>query len=269
MYIWEVYFDNEIDMTDSLYISVFQCDSIISFELESGPAGWAECHNPPHTHFVFPTTNYRTIDSLTSDDDLWNFGEYHGVPLVVPIIRRDCDTCPQVRNIEVFKGSPTQFFMRWDAGTNHLGWQVSYGPAGTAPEDGTLVDCASHQSPIITVDPDSQYVAYVRARCRFARDVWGDWSNPVSIWLNDPGDGISTAAEPSVTLTPNPAGDRVAVAAEGGVTLVEAFAENGACAYRVESPAATIDVSRWTPGTYLLRIHTPQGIATRKLTVVR
>ena len=136
-------------------------------------------------------------------------------------------------------------------------------------EDGTLVDCAAHQSPIITVDPDSQYVAYVRARCRFARDVWGDWSDPVSIWLNDPGDGIGTAAEPAVTLTPNPAGDHVAIAAEGGVTLVEAYAENGACTYRVESPAATIDVSRWTPGTYILRIHTPQGVATRKLVVAR
>ena len=233
---------------------------------------WYELHTPGSSHYTYPPLNYRIADTSATADDPWEQGVTYCYPLVFPIIRRDCDSCPQVRGVELFKGSSTQFFLRWANGENHRDWQVSYGPAGTAPDDGTMLACSQRQSALITVDPDSHYVAYVRARCRFARDEWGPWSDPIDVHLNAPSNGIDNAGATAVTITPNPATERVTVTAEGAIVLVEAYDERGAL---VDSrngngtDALTLDTRTWSAGTYILRIHTATGIAARSLSVVR
>ncbi|MBR6291671.1 MAG: T9SS type A sorting domain-containing protein [Bacteroidales bacterium] len=53
--------------------------------------------------------------------------------------------------------------------------------------------------------------------------------------------------------------------------MVEAFNMAGEKVHTLRLPdaplTATLDVRRWPSGTYLLRIHTPQGIAVKKLVV--
>ena len=189
--------------------------------------------------------------------------------ILFPIIRNDGDTCPQVCNIEVFRGNTTQFFMRWGRGTNHLDWQVSYGPAGTAPEDGTMLTFNQPMTSLITVDPDSQYVAYVRARCRFDRDEWGPWSDPVDIHLN--ANDIETVdSGVPVTLSPNPATASITVACGEPMQSVELLDLDGRILLEQQpsgSSTTTLDTSTIPTGTYLLRIHTPQGTAVKKLVV--
>ena len=74
-----------------------------------------------------------------------------------------------------------------------------------------------------------------------------------------------------VGVMPNPAGTTAKVVSSFGLTMVEAFNMAGerVCTLRLpDAPlTATFDVSRWPTGTYLLRIHTPQGVAVKKLTV--
>ena len=76
-----------------------------------------------------------------------------------------------------------------------------------------------------------------------------------------------------VGVMPNPAGTTAKVVSSFGLTMVEAFNMAGerVCTLRLpDAPlAATLDVSRWPSGSYLLRIHTPQGVITRKLMVRR
>ena len=76
-----------------------------------------------------------------------------------------------------------------------------------------------------------------------------------------------------VGVMPNPAGTTAKVVSSFGLTMVEAFNMAGErlCTLRLpDAPlAATLDVSRWPSGSYLLRIHTPQGVITRKLMVRR
>ena len=78
------------------------------------------------------------------------------------------------------------------------------------------------------------------------------------------------AAGLGVAVLPNPASTHATVTAKAGVTLVEAYDEKGTMTARIPadgSTQATIDTKDWPTGTYLLRIHTPQGTAVKKLVV--
>ncbi len=181
------------------------------------------------------------------------------------IVRRDCDTCPQVQGLEYVKTGYNKAFFKWQNGTNHRDWQLSYGPAGTVPEDGTIVDCSQRMTGNIEFDPDSHYVAYVRARCRFARYEYGPWSAPLDFCLN--GSGIDEAGATAITLTPNPAAERVTVAAEG-MESVELIGADGAVLQRRECRnACTLDLRGLAAGVYMVRVGTARGTATKRLVV--
>ena len=72
-------------------------------------------------------------------------------------------------------------------------------------------------------------------------------------------------------VMPNPAAEKARVVSSFGMTLVEVFDLNGSAVLkrRTEGLYTDIDVSSWPAGTYLVRIHTPQGISTKKLVVSR
>ena len=272
--LYEVFFDTVLDMTGPFYISE-------TITVDDNPY-YADTYSAMefHNHYAqylyqepFRISNERVVyrDTLVTGHWLGHNTYDHYSMILFPIIRNDGDTCPQVCNIEVFRGNTTQFFMRWERGTNHYDWQVSYGPAGTAPDDGTMLTFNQPMSSLITVDPDSHYVAYVRARCRFARDEWGPWSDPVDIHLN--ANDIETAdSGVPVTLSPNPATASVTVACGEPMLGVELLDLDGRILLEQQPSGTyntTLDTSTIPTGTYLLLIHTPQGTAVKKLVVRR
>ena len=188
--------------------------------------------------------------------------KYHHT-LIYPIIRCEGDTCPQVRDVQYFKGSSSQFFLRWPRGVNHYDWQVSYGPAGMNPDDGTMLTFSQPQTSLITVDPDSHYVAYVRARCRFARDEWGPWSDSVSIWLNNPAEGILDATANTLTVTPNPTDGTVVIPVEG-VKEVWCVASDGRRT-QLSVKNGQVSLKGYPAGLYVLEIQTDEGLYTAKV----
>ena len=89
-------------------------------------------------------------------------------------------------------------------------------------------------------------------------------------------DTTLSAGEPDMlrrytAVTPNPVTGRAKVVSSFGLTMVEAFNAAGEKVHELRLPdtplTATLDVSRWPTGTYILRLHTPQGVATKKLIV--
>ena len=72
-----------------------------------------------------------------------------------------------------------------------------------------------------------------------------------------------------VTVSPNPATDRVQVLSSFGLTHLEAYDADGRRVAEREASGleATLDVTAWPRGTYLLRITTPVGTVTKKLLV--
>ena len=75
----------------------------------------------------------------------------------------------------------------------------------------------------------------------------------------------------AVTVDPNPTTKMATVRSDSRITQIEAFDATGAKIYGLYTycNSTTLDVSRWPTGSYLLRIHTPQGVITRKLMVAR
>ena len=268
---FDFFFDTTLVLTDTFYISETMTSNDDTTMIYPCMREMGELHGMGGTSRILPWEKRMYRETL--DDTVWQEEEYGWhVTCLFPIIERDGDTCPQVRDVQCFKGTSTQFFLRWASGVNHHDWQVSYGPAGTFPENGTVLECNQRQTSLITVDPDSHYVAYVRARCRFARDEWGPWSDSVSIWLNQPTDAIEYAfPDIAVTLTPNPAADAVTVSAEATLLTLELRDLLGRTVLSQQPSAnsTTVDVSTLPAGTYILRLHTPQGVATKKLVVSR
>ncbi len=70
-------------------------------------------------------------------------------------------------------------------------------------------------------------------------------------------------------VSPNPATGSATVTSSFGLTQIEAFDEQGRLVQTLPATGlkADLDVSSWPRGTYLLRIHTPLGTATKKLLV--
>ena len=83
----------------------------------------------------------------------------------------------------------------------------------------------------------------------------------------------TTVVAGDTILMGNPAAETAKVVSSFGLSRVEAYNLAGEKVddLRLPSPSlsATLDVRRWPVGAYILRIHTPQGVATKKITVVR
>ena len=104
------------------------------------------------------------------------------------------------------------------------------------------------------------------------------WPIIDTVTSTEPGDTNLAIGEPELlhrltAVTPNPATGRAKVVSSFGLTLVEAFNAAGEKVHELRLPdaplTATLDVSRWPTGTYILRLHTPQGVAAKKLVVSR
>jgi enterochelin esterase family protein len=113
---------------------------------------------------------------------------------------------------------------------------------------------------------------------------WGQWRAlmaPMLEALFPPGGLVSAedgaSAEPfALTAWPNPARDRATLRLSGAVgeaVTVDAFDLLGRRVARLHDGAGArpieVDVSVWTPGLYVLRAATPDGVVTRRLLVSR
>ena len=124
--LYEVYFDREIDISDSLYISVKYTWNQLNYKNWELTAGWTELHSPGILEpKVFPIQGFRMKDT-PGDDDSWTYGEMHAYPMLFPIIRLDGDTCPEVREVRYTRVGNSAAIAQWDAGTNHHDWQLCY-----------------------------------------------------------------------------------------------------------------------------------------------
>ena len=83
------------------------------------------------------------------------------------------------------------------------------------------------------------------------------------------GVGVNTVLYRYTTVSPNPATGRVKVLSSFGLQHIEAYDAAGVRVYegKAEGLSATLDVSSWPKGIYVLRITTGSGPTTKKLLV--
>ena len=273
--LYEVYFDREMDISDSIYISTetfAPLDFIGDTMRNHYDVGVIEYHsaygrpgvltNPQH----YPEHSFRVRHGDNTNP--WQQINHHAYPLVFPIIRRDCDTCFAVENLRFSRVAQNMAFVQWDADSTNRDWQLCYAPAGSTPAD--TASCVLPQQLLPGLDPERHYDVFVRSRCRFGRFEWSPWKR-LDLCLDCPPEGIAAAGPvPTLDLSPNPASHTVRVGCAEPMAAVELYDAAGRLALCLDAagqPSATLDISALAPGRYTLLAHTGSGVVAKGLVV--
>lgn len=183
--------------------------------------------------------------------------------------------CPPVENFRLGTVQEHSAVLMWNTNPEHDSWQISYGPSGTAPDDGTIINAPMQVAQATGLDSCRHYVAYVRAVCHDADSTcFSLWSDSLSIYFcdttggHDPDPiGIDAPQNALTELLPNPASTQVTVRARSSLSRVTVLDLQGHTL--LDRPVAgsetTLSVADWPAGTYLFIIQTSQGSETRKL----
>ena len=215
------------------------------------------------------TSDWHTPELLFAGDfgGEWMQGTFHGEQLMWLIVRYDSDTCPAPRGLTATPLAEGTEFLQFDTMGNHAVWQVTYGPAGTLPDDCTVVQTTMPQAVVGNLDPSQRYVAYCRARCDFAVSEWSPWSD--STGFTPTAVGIADVAHPQLTLSPNPAHGKTSINCSHAIQCLLVVTVDGKTVLDLHPDAteAIIDLHHLSPGTYTVVAITTEGIATRALMV--
>ena len=193
--------------------------------------------------------------------------------LVLPIIKVydtiwavDTPACTPVWTFDLMSTYGNMVRLRWTHDGTHDEWQVSYGPHGTLPDDGTKVNC--HTNTWSYEDTVGELmVAYVRTVCRELDTLrFSEWSEGVE-WQVNVGIGSQGGGLTEVGLKPNPASEWVEVVSPGEVQRIEVYDAGGVKWREMPRSTAGFTVRDWAKGTYMVVIHTPSGSITKRLVV--
>ena len=204
-------------------------------------------------------------DPQSWEDNTMGVGFWGGL---FPMLEPDHPHCPAIKAPSVVEQGDDWVTLSWNS-TECDSFELVI----STPLD-TTITLADTSYTLTGLPSGYYYYAYLQSLCHHvccAHDTVVRGARSALVYflvntgINDADDGV-----PSITLQPNPAYDIVEMTAATGITLVEAFSENGALAYRTAADGHStvhIDVSGWSTGSYLLRIHTSEGVASRKLVV--
>ena len=303
----EFYFDKPVTVYDSFYIG-YTTESIftnieyepllpgqiwlsmlgqnICWDIDPSPECSQPCEFTPFhlrkfRHIVY---NWDTLSPNYGDtiDREWHWRYNRGFMLQFPIVVIDSSyiippyECPPVESPRVADQSEGQAILLWDTHPDHNTWQISYGPQGTEPDDGTIVNCPIQVGRIDGLDTCTHYTAYVRAVCNHDSICYSQWSEPLDIYICDTTSGgggdpssITSALSLLTNIIPNPASTFVTVYSSFQLTALEAYDLRGnkVLDTKASGASATIDIADWPSGMYIVIVHTPAGNVAKKLVV--
>lgn len=271
----EIYFNDTIDIAGTFYISmkVFHMDTLCysSTEVIGETHAWhGSCPDPYYYHIPYEHRKYRTSLGDSWHDEPCGYGH---TTLIYPILEFDEDSCvaPEVQYQPAgLASSATAAIVYWQQDDNHDFYEISYGPEGTPPGEGTVATTALTHYLIQNLDRNTRYDVYVRARCDFAHTQWSPWSDALHILLATYGiDDVETV---SWSVTPNPARGTATVRCDVGMMSVELLSVKGDIVQHHDlkgDTVCTLDLAGIAKGVYVVVIATPLGSSSRRLVVIR
>lgn len=194
------------------------------------------------------------------------------VNLMFPIIDPGFDStlCDAVRSVRVAETTDTSATLMWSGG-NAVRWEVNYAEVG-GTEDHT-VTVSSPLAVLTGLRPETFYIARIRAMCEWDT-MYGPWGDMVEYRT-----GATHHDEPQsidnldrfTQVLPNPAQGQVTVISSYRLSRVEVYDLQGRLrlTHVDEGLSTVLDVSPLPYGNYVMVIHTPAGLATKKLTVLQ
>lgn len=294
MRLQEYYFDQPITVEDSFYIAItLQPDSLYPDGVDNSHyIAFRPCifclsqfnlnmgHDCPNMSSNFSALKYRmrllsaNIGPYNPGDPFhetwtslgWRDTAVRSCLMIFPIIKYGSASanCTPVEGLHTTKQEGATFYFEWnDTTLSHRGWEFTYVPDESSPDGGTIVAC-NEANASATVEPGTQYRAYVRPRCVGNRH--GDWDTGIPFCYNCQPEAINTA-DASVSIHPNPTSSVVEVTSPYTIQQIEVFdaRETLVLTTRLSSSANTaqIDLSPYADSTYMLKIHTSAGMATK------
>ncbi len=281
---YEFYFDQPVIVSDTFLVG-FQTLGIDGQQHEhqdynidsAGYVYFVSKHTTCNVNYPHPVW-YFIRDNLTGNP--FNYYWAGILPIIEePPCNPDTLSCPVVEELLARPMDSLNVEFIWPSLPQQQYFQVSVCRPGTPPDAGTIYNADS--SPLVVTDrwdTTATYVAYIRTqRHRHCHPndtlVWSDWIGPVTFFGHQPSDptGIATAdrAPQLFTLTPNPAKKRVRVHSDYALKSVEVFDAQGrkALSATAEGNVIELDVSQWPSGSYVVRVHTLHGTASKRLVV--
>ena len=303
--IFDLYFDADkpIVVYDSFYVGgtarffMYSIDEVIPWSL---------------SFYLSFFTSYGATDTECYSPALWKMYHYsggYGVPtnqwhwrrsnqflMILPIIRvvdtslANAPECPRVNGLFLRGNYTDTVTMQWAQDGLHQEFEVSYGRAGTEPEDGTIVSLnnLTYWQFTDSAYTDTPMVSYVRTVCREYDTLrWSRWSIPMYWRLHHETtdtshidttqhEGITLPDDRSdlsryVQLLPNPASENVTVMSSYGIEGLEVYDVRGERVLGVSGvdrrTSTGFDVTGWTKGTYVVLVRTPAGTIAKRLVV--
>ena len=189
--------------------------------------------------------------------------------VIFPIIDPGFDTvlCDEVRDVRLASATDTTLTLMWNGG-NDVQWEVEYGEM-----NGTTSSTVTTRVPMVTLTglrARTNYVVHVRGMCEWDTE-YGPWSEWLDVYTAEHHDEpLSTGNLGRFTqMMPNPASGQVTVLSSYRLSRVVVYDLGGRAVLEQEDDglATTIDVGGLAKGVYVVAIHTPAGIATKRLVV--
>ena len=256
----EYYFDTPFCATDTFYVSFLyhtSTDFFMYCRLTDGYRGHFVAYvykNPWQTDWLYSPTDLNILPV-----PIWG--------ILFPIVRPYCAR-PEVPTVTVEGG---EAYFSWCGDSTQ--YELSVARRGVPADSGLLVATADTACSLTALDSGVWYQARLRRSCYLYDSLWwSDWSLPVPFYLgsvNPDSLGIAEVDCPGLALevSPNPTDGRVTVACGEPMELLEVYDTKGSLLRRATpaSDRATLDLAALPAGTYLLRVTTPQAVASRKL----
>ena len=299
----EYYFDKPLTVRDSFYVGhttnnnywpdpeltgswnwgvacwAYQYASSSS-RLNNCPSNESSCDTLPFQQIKFKQDDFMLFNG-SIDSSRWYYFRAPELLIEFPIIEIDSSfydgppqyVCPQVQNFRIAQAAEGTVVFLWDTHGDHQRWQMSYGPAGTGPEDGTIVNCPIQVGQIMGLDTCTDYVAYIRAVCNHDSIVYSEWSAPLAFNICDTTGGGTAAIEGGmgqyIQLFPSPATDQVQLMSSFELRSIEVYDLQGRTLLNIpcEGHTAAFDVAGWPKGMYVAIVRTSAGNFAKKIMV--
>ena len=285
--LYEVMFDKPQVVVDSFVVAGTEKNNK-SVVIADNPAH-PKCYwqHPPTYYYVL--TGWDTVPDTVRVNWVWTeyyrewarcpnslflqtpaFGWPRMFPLIYPIIEPDFDTvlCDAVSDVRQADATDTTLTLMWNGG-NNVEWEVEYFEMNTP-----TVLRVTTTVPMVTLTglrERTNYYVRVRGMCEWDTE-YGEWSGWLDVFTrvhhDDPPQSISNL-ERFTQMMPNPAREQVTVLSSYRLSRVVVYDLGGRAVLEQEDDglATTLDVSGLAKGVYVVAIHTPAGIATKRLVV--
>ena len=283
----EYYFDSAITVTDSFYLGcVIPDPTVTDFDGFSYIAShiWDYCTyssmdaNGTYKECATEMPEFIYYDSSRLDNQ-WHYYTHKRFMLVFPIIEVDTFCVTPGEPYVASRDSLMMVRVEWTDNSN-LSWEVSRTAPGGDPNTGLITPTTNPYIEYTDIDNDSAYHVYVRGYCETGIwSGWSDWSTPCLIdsiptppTPPTPPDsvGIATIETADFTLSPNPARGIVTLKCSenlrGNVEIIDMQGKVW-CRKALSSDKTELNVSALPAGTYLVRLTTTKGTATKKLSI--